>query len=101
MATKTTGKNGASQKASGKSSSAKKSGSSRSESMGRHGRGSSSKSKAGNGSSSSKSSPEQGQDQGIVSKATGGIRDAGSKVYDTIRQHPIAASLVGAGITAG
>ncbi len=103
MATKTTSRNGASQKSSGGKSSAKKSGSSRSESMGRHGRGSSSKSKStGNGSSSSKSSPEQaGQDQGIMSKATGGIRDAGSKVYDTIRQHPIAASLVGAGITAG
>src|SRR3954462_12819329 len=104
MATKSTGRNGASQKSGGKSQASKKSGGSRSASMGRHGRGEQQKTQSkGNGSSASKANPEQGanDEQGIVSKASGGVRDAGSRASDTVRQRPIAASLVGAGITAG
>jgi hypothetical protein len=43
----------------------------------------------------------QSKDEGMMQKTSRGLRDASSTVADSVKQHPVAASLLGAGITAG
>src|SRR5207237_275404 len=38
---------------------------------------------------------------GIVKRAAGGIREAGSKAVGTVKQHPVAAGVIGAGVATG
>ena len=46
--------------------------------------------------------PERGgQEQGLASRTAGGIRGAGAKTVDTVKQHPLTTALIGAGVAAG
>ena len=46
-------------------------------------------------------SDEEGSGGGLLRRAVGGVRDAASGVGNVARQHPVAATLVGAGFAAG
>jgi len=68
----------------------------------RHGREeSSSKPKSQRENRGDQSSSPQDEQGGMMSRAAGGVKGAGSKVTDTVKQHPIAASAIGVGIAAG
>ena len=83
----------------------------RGSSRGQHGRGGeqreqrrSQKSASGRRSQSSGGGHHEQPDQekaGIVSRAAGGIRGAGAKTVDTVKQHPVTTALIGAGVAAG
>ena len=49
----------------------------------------------------SESSPQEQEQGGSMSRAAGGVKGAGSKVAETVKQYPIAASAIGVGIAAG
>jgi hypothetical protein len=38
---------------------------------------------------------------GLIGKAAGGVKNAGSKVTDLIKEHPVAATLIGVGLASG
>src|SRR5206468_8090860 len=71
---------------------------------------SSAKRSSGGGSSASRSSGRSSggggggsgsSSKGIVKRAASGIRDAGSKAVDTAKQHPVATTVIGAGVATG
>jgi hypothetical protein len=99
----TSGKSKSSSSSSEKNRNGSRGGSSRQSASARHGRESresSGQSKGASANKGSESSPQQEQG-GMVSRAAGGVKDAGSKVADSVKQHPIAASAIGMGIAAG
>ena len=44
---------------------------------------------------------DEGEDSGMLGRALGGVKSAASRVTDTAKAHPVAASVVGAAVAAG